>query len=152
MHPASTPFPARRPTQRVRTIALQVEALENGRLRISSPHARGWAGVAGNPMELAYVLGQAFTEVTCASYALAKGEPYDLDRMTTHVPGDALAANPQRRLRSGGRTTRRKSHAPELWTKYEDGTWRSPAGRTYGENTRAVQNVIKRRREKGLPT
>jgi hypothetical protein len=151
MHPAAIPFPARKPTQRVRTIAVQAEIMDDGRLRISSPHARGWAATAATPMELAHVMRQAFTEVTCASYALAKGEPYDLDRMTTHVPGDALAANPQRRVRNG-RPVRRKSHDPMLWTKYEDGSWRSPAGRTYGAETRAVQNVIKRRQEKGLPT
>jgi hypothetical protein len=128
-----------------------VESLEDGRLRISSPHARGWAAVASTPLDLAHVMRAAFNEVACASYALAKGQAYDLDQLTTHVPGDTLAADPQRRVRTG-RTTRRKSHAVELWTRYTDGTWRSPSGRVYREDTKAVQNVIKKRREKGLPT
>lgn len=150
-NPATFPLPRQPGGRRVQTIALQVEALEGGRLRISSPHARGWAGTAATPIELARAVQQAFAEVACASYALAHGRAYDLDQMTTHVPGDPLAAHPQRRVR-GRRTTRRKSHAPEDWVKYDDGRWRSPSGRTYREDTTAVRNVIKKRQERGLPT
>lgn len=150
-HPSRSPFPRHPAGQRVRTIALQVDAMEDGRLRVSSPHARGWAATARTPLELAHVVQQAYTEVSCASYALARGQAYDLDQMTTHVPGDALADTPQRRVR-GVRTTRRKAYAPEAWTKMDDGRWRSPSGRAYREDSTAVQNVIKRRQERGLPT
>lgn len=151
VHPANTPLPPQPGGRRVTTIGLTVEALESGRVRISSPHARGFAATAGTPMELAQAVARAFTEVACASYALAKGSPYDLDQMTTHVPGDPLAANPQRRVR-GRRTVRAKAYDAAAWTKYEDGSWRSPSGRQYREDTTAVQNVIRKRRERGLPT
>jgi hypothetical protein len=144
-------FPRSQPGQRVRVIPLQVETLESGGLRISSPLARGWASVARNPTELARSIAAAYTEVACSSYARWKGAPYDLDAMTTHVPGDPLADTPQRRVRTG-RTTRVKQYAVEAWTKFDNGQWRSPSGRMYREDTMAVQNVIKKRKEKGLPT
>lgn len=150
--PARANLPTRPAGQRVRTIALQVDALEDGRLRISSPHARGWAATARTPVELARVVQEAYTEVACASYALARGQAYDLDQMTTHVPGDSLADAPQRRVRGAVRTTRRKAYAPESWTRMDDGRWRSPSGRAYREDSTVVGNVIKRRQEKGLPT
>ncbi len=148
---SSQPLPPRPTGQRVRAIALQVESLDGGRLRLSTPHARGWAAVVATPHQFARAVQEAFVEVSCASYALARGAAYDLDSMTTHVAGDPLAASQQRRVRTG-RTTRIKSHPPEAWTKFENGKWRSPAGRVYRPDTKAVQNVIKRRTEKGLPT
>ncbi len=145
----TVPLPGRTGA-RVRTIPLQVDQLPGGGLRISSPAARGWAGTARTSHELARVVQEAFQEVAVASYARAKGVPYDLDVLTIHVPGDPLAAVPQRRMRR--RTTRHKSYAVEDWTRMEDGRWRSPAGRAYRADSTAVQNVIRKRREKGLPT
>lgn len=150
-HPARVPFPPHPAGQRVRSIVLQVDALPDGRLRVSSPHARGWAGAARNPMELARIVAQAYNEVACASYALARAEAYDLDQMTPRVSGDLLADGSPRRVRSG-RSARRKAHAPEDWTRLEDGRWRSPSGRAYRPDSTAVRNVVRRRQEKGLPT
>lgn len=148
----TAPLPSRA-GGRVRTIPLQVDQLPGGGLRISSPAARGWAGTARTTYELARVVQQAFQEVAVASYARAKGMPYDLDVLTTHVPGDPLADTPQRRVRNASRrTARHKSYAVEDWTRMEDGRWRSPAGRAYRADSTAVQNVIRKRQEKGLPT
>jgi hypothetical protein len=136
---------------RVHTIALQVEALGSGRLRLSSPHARGWAATVTTPHELALAVQQAYTEVAVASYARARGEAYDLDALTTRVPGDALAEGKQGRKRTQ-RTVRRKSHNPADWSRMEDGRWLSPAGRAYREDSRVAQDVVARRKERGLPT
>lgn len=137
------------PGQRVRTISLQVETLPTGALRVSSPLARGWAGVARTPHELARVMADAFTEVSVASYARAHGEAYDLDALTGSVPGDSLAggAAPRVRRAQGGR----KAYHPGLWTKLPNGWWRSPGGRDYGPDTKIVRDVIRRRTDLGLP-
>lgn len=145
----SLPEPHR--AQRVRVIPLQVEVLDNGHLRISSPVARGWASVAKNPHQLAQSIQSAFTEVSVASYARWRNRPYDLDALTSHVPGDPLAGDAQQRIR-GPRRVRKKSHNVADWTKLEDGRWRSPSGRTYGQDTRAVRNVVRKRVERGLPS
>lgn len=144
-------LPQYRPGQRITTIPLQVELLPTGGLRLSSTAARGWAGVATTPLELARVVDAAFREVSVASYARYKKEPYDLDKLTERVPGDALADRAPRRIR-GVRTVRKKSYDVEDWTRLEDGRWRSPSGRAYRADSTAVQNVLKKRAEKGLPT
>jgi hypothetical protein len=143
------PIPRRRAGQRVRTIALQAEKLPDGSMRISSPHARGWAGIARNSIELARVFEQAFAEVAVASYARQRGRAYDLDQLTSYVPGDSLAGTPQRRTR--GAAARRAAHPVEAWSMTDNGCWRSPAGRTYQPDSKMVANVLKRRAERGLP-
>lgn len=153
------PFPAPRDrAHRARVINVQVEQLTTGQYRLSTPHARGWAEVAGNPVALVRALQGAFREVEVAAYARARGEAYDLDALTSHVPGDPLAALPQRRVRSRN-PHRRAAHSPADWTKVGEMVdrtgavmWRSPGGRMYGEGTKAVQNVITKRRALGLPT
>ena len=145
------PIPLSPHAGRVRTIPLRVDVLPSGELRLSSPAARGWSGTARTSHELARVVREAFREVSCASYARAKGEPYDLDVLTIRVAGDPLAGDQQRRIR-GQRTARHKSYAPEDWTRMDDGRWRSPGGRFYQADSTAVRNVIKKREEKGLPT
>lgn len=155
-------LPAHRPGGRVTTIPLRVETLPGGRLRLSSPIARGWAAVASNPHELARAVEMAFTETAVAAYAKWKNRPYDLDQLTTPVSGDPLAAGPQartRRPKSGsaedqelvGRRVRRVAYGVEDWTRLEDGRWRSPSGRAYRADSRLVQNVMRGRAEKGLP-
>lgn len=140
-----------RPThQRVRAIALQVETLDSGRIRISSPHARGWATVARTPSQLFAAIQEAYREVTIAAYARAQGKTYDLDQLTTRVPGDPLADGAPARERVP-RRTRRKSHDPANWTRMDDGRWMSPTGRAYREDSRVVQDVLTRRRERDLP-
>ncbi len=144
------PLPVRGPG-RMPVIALQVETLEGGRLRMSSPHARGWAAVVATPAQVVQAIQDAYTEVACASYARAKGTTYDLDVLTSKVDGDPLAGGTPGRERTP-RTTRRKSHSPADWSRMEDGRWRSPSGRAYREDSRVVQDVVARRKERGLPT
>jgi len=146
----SPQIPGTTPGQRVRVMTVQVEALKSGGFRLSSPQARGWAAVATTQRDLAIALQRGFVEVSCASYARAKGSHYDLDALTTHVPSDPLASTPQRRVR-GQRAKRREAYAPEAWTKYDDGRWRSPAGRVYRADSMAVKNVVRKRVAKGLP-
>lgn len=145
---AGPPLPGRQPRQLVSTVPLQVEALPDGKYRVSSPLARGWAGVAGNPHELARVVTQAFREVTRASNARMRREAYDLDAMTMKVAGDPLAGSARSRVRvapgSGTRTVRHRAHDAEAWTRMEDGRWRSPGGRMYSHDSAAVRNVRKR--------
>jgi hypothetical protein len=136
--------------QRVRTITIHVEKLADG-IRISTPQARGWSAHARNSVDLVRALEHAFREVSCASYARAKGVDYDLDVLTTQVPGDPLADQPRHRIRTG-RAVRHHAHDPAAWTKMEDGCWRSPGGRKYRSDSAAVRNVVRKREQHGLPT
>jgi hypothetical protein len=144
-----TTFPAQQPGQRVRVIPLVVETLPGGALRVSSPHARGWAAAVRTPQELARAVEMAYREVSCASYARQRGGAYDLDQLTMHTPGDTLAGTPMRRVPKPG-TRSKKSHDVAAWSKFDDGTWRSPAGRTYRADTMAVRNVIRKRISLGM--
>lgn len=135
-------LPPSRADLRVNTISLTVEAMPGGRYRLSSPHARGWAAEVGTQIELARAVSVAFTEVSVASYARAKGVPYDLDALTEQVAGDPLASRPRTRARSGPRA-RRKTYHPSEWTQFEDGRWRSPSGRVYRPESKQVQAVVR---------
>jgi hypothetical protein len=146
--PIPDPTPRRR---RVRVIQLQAEILPDGKVRISSPMARGWAGVGrAGTHEVGRVVSQAFDEVTAAAYARAHGQVYDLDALTMHVQDDQLAGTPQRRIR--GPVARRAAHPPEAWAMLDDGRWRSPGGRKYRADSPQVRAVRRAREEKGLPT
>lgn len=132
------------PSGRVRTIPLQAELLPGGKVRISSPLARGWAGVAANPHQLADVIAKVFTEVTVASVARWRNQPYDQDSLTMQVAGDPLAAGPQARRRTrtqARRNTGHRAYSPEAWTCMTDGNWRSPSGRMYRGDSAVVQRV-----------
>lgn len=133
----------------VRAISLMVEMLPDGGVRVSSPQARGWAGVARNQGELARVLASAFTEAQVAAYAAWKGQLYDLDELTDVDPGDpttALPAAPRRR----NRMVRSDALHPADWRRVEDGRWRSPGGRFYREGTQMVNRVRANRRALGI--
>lgn len=149
--------PARLPalpgsTHTPRVIALQVEVIPGGGYRLSTPHARGWAATCKTPLELASALPKAFTEVSVAAYARAKGGVYDLDALTGQVPGDPLAHAAPRRAKAPRTGARRAAHSPADWSMTDNGTWRSPAGRIYGANTLTVQRVKAKRATMGLPT
>lgn len=140
-----------------RSIPLQVDVLADGRFRLSTPVARGWAVVASDPRQLFQGVRSAFTEVAVASYARAKREPYDLDKLTGHVPGDPLAGTRQSRVPGARPAGRRKSYNPEDWVKLSDrsdggAVWQSPSGRRYREDTKVVRSVLTRRAALGLET
>ncbi len=149
---AGREVPARAPHQ-PQAISLQVERMPTGQLRVSTAQARGWAAVAGNPMQLARVMAEAFREVQRASYARLKGEAYDLDVLTEHRPGDPLAGSqPFRVRRLGGGN---QPYPAAAWSKVTgaDGVdrWRSPSGRLYRADTQAALRVVEKRRELDLP-
>lgn len=132
-----------------RAIMLMVEPQKDGTLRISTPHARGWAATASNPLGLARAVQGAIVEVQVASYARQRGHVYDLDGLTAQVPGDPLAARPVSREPRARRS--RRSHPPDAWQMVDGGSWRSPNGRVYGAGTKIVRNVVARREALGLP-
>jgi hypothetical protein len=134
---------------RVRALSLRVEMLPEGGVRVSSPQARGWAAVARTPHELAKVLARAVTEVEVASYAAWKGEVYDLDAMTDVDPDDPSTALPAP-LRRRNRLTRSDARNPADWKRLDDGRWRSPGGRVYGDQTQLVQRVRANRLALGI--
>lgn len=140
---------ARRAGHQVRAVNLVVESLPGGVVRVSTPQARGWSGVARNPHELANVLQAAFTEVSVASYAAWKGEVYDLDAMTDVDPSDPKTAIPTP-ARARNRLTRSDARHPADWKRLDDGRWRSPAGRFYSEDTQMIQRVKANRAALGI--
>lgn len=133
-------------------ISLMVEQLPDGRMRLSSPQARGWAWAASTPRQLAEGLHHAFREVQVASYAHGKGEAYDLDALTEHRPGDALAGAPQRRPRRLGGNA---SYNPADWQKTATASgevrWRSPSGRLYRSDSQHAERLVAKRVELNLP-
>ena len=148
----------------VRSITVRVEQLEGGKLRISTPTARGWAAVAGNQPELARAIAGAFTEAQVAAYARWRGTQYDLDALTAHVPGDALAGRkPQRQAPKGNKRVKRTGegwsygqqrpdvHLPNEWTEQPDGRWRSPSGRMYRADAAQVVRVRRRLEQETAP-
>lgn len=141
----------------VRSVTIRVDQLPNGRLRISTPTARGWAAVAGNQPELARAIQGAFCEAQVAAYARWRGTQYDLDAMTAHVPGDPLAGRkPQRQQAKGNKRAARTGegwaygqqrpdvHLPNEWAEQPDGRWRSPSGRMYRADAAQVIRVRRR--------
>jgi hypothetical protein len=130
-------------------VNLVVETLPSGGVRVSSPQARGWAAVARNPHELARALQMAFTEVTVAGYAAWKGEVYDQDALTDVDPTDPRTALPPP-TRTRNRITRSDARNPADWKRLDDGRWRSPGGRYYGDDTQLVQRVRANRRALGI--
>lgn len=143
----------------VRSVTIRVDQLDNGRLRISTPTARGWAAVAGNQPELARAIQGAFTEAQVAAYARWRGTQYDLDALTAHVPGDALAGRKPQRVQGKTKSTKRAPrtnegwgygqqrpdvHLPGEWCEQPDGRWRSPSGRMYRADAAQVVRVRRR--------
>lgn len=137
-----------------------VDALPDGQLRISTPSARGWARLARGPHQLASVVGMAFTEAAVASYAAWRRQRYDLDKLTdpkdpTEPPrrtiGRPRPVESQRVSYGRGRVVRPDQAPPEDWTPQQDGSWRSPAGRSY-RSPAIVSSLVRRRKELGLST
>lgn len=146
-------------------------------LHITSPQLPGWTAVARGPVPIAQAVDAGFTELACATYAAKRGETYDLTAWdaaaealaaagATLTPADVVivrdgvrAARPsgmpsvQRgltRLASADRPATGKDlpqHDPFAWVDLGNGQWRSPAGNIYGEQTRHVQGMLRRRAE-----
>jgi hypothetical protein len=138
------PAPTR---NQVRSIALVVDALPGGRLRLRSPFARGWSRVVATRDELNRAVNEAFTEVQIASYAQWRGQAYDLD-VTAPVYHDdpETAATPIIQARS----VRADVHDPAAWVPLDDGRWRSPGGKIYKPDADVVRRVRAKRKMLGL--
>lgn len=164
--PRSTGLPMPPPIRhQPRTITVTVQALPGGQLRVSTPHARGWAAVARSPHQLARAIANAFTETSVAGYAAWRKQRYDLDKLTA---ADDPTEPHQQALTGGGRSTQgggyrtaavsysrgatvRPDQAhPAAWSPNEDGSWCSPAGRRF-THPATIAKVVERRAAMGLP-
>ena len=131
------------PTARqVRTVLVQVDSIPGRGLRVSLPRCM-WARDARTPEQLARAVAEAFREAQCAAYADFRGEAYD-----RAVPSRRVTGRAERRRLGGFRTD---TYDPRDWARYEDGTWRSPAGLRYRPESQVVARVIQRRIALGLP-
>jgi len=142
----------------VRAVTLRVEQLPNGKFRLSTPAARGWAYVGRTPTELYRAMSAAFVEAQCAAYARWRGERYELDALTEPVAGDALAG-PRRPLRArtnrdnvgyGRNQERPDSYPVDQWERLPDGRLRSPGGLTYGPDSLMARRVLGRAERAGI--
>jgi len=142
----------------VRAVTLQVEQLPDGRFRLSTPSARGWAAVGRNPNELGRAVAAAFVEAQCAAYARWRGQRYELDELTEPIPGDPMAP-PRRPVRPrtarqnvgwGRNQERPDTHPVEQWEALPDGRLRSPGGQVYQRDTVIGQRVIARAKRAGV--
>jgi hypothetical protein len=135
----------------VRSVAVRIDAREDGSLRLSSPGVRGWARTVRTRDELVHAVSEAFTEAQVAAYARWRGEAYDLDQTATvwaDDPDPMVAAAPHVQERQRGE--RVDIHDPRDWVPLDDGSWRSPGGRVFGADTNAVRRVIAKRRRLDL--
>lgn len=146
-------------------------------LRITSPQLPNWTVIARGAVPIAQAVDAGFTELACASYAAARGETYDLPAWDAAAAALAAAGamltetdvvvvrDQARAVRPSGRPTVQRAlarvssadrpstgkfvpqHDPFAWTDLGNGQWRSPGGAVYGEATRQVQGMLRRRAE-----
>jgi hypothetical protein len=142
----------------VRALTINIERLSDGKYRVSTPAARGWAAIGGTPTELAHAVTTAFVEAQCAAYARWRGERYDLDELTEPVSGDPMAP-PRRPVRVrtnranvgwGRNQDRPDQHPVEDWERMPDGRLRSPAGLVYRPDSVVGQRVLARAHRMGI--
>lgn len=120
------------PTARqVRRVTLVVSSPEPGVLVLQQPDT-GLIASARTQPELARAISEAFTAVQCAAYSMWRQAP--TVRRTVLKP----SASPRRR---------RDVYSPADWAPDPDqpGVWRSPSGRSYREDSEAVQGVKRKR-------
>lgn len=153
----------------VRHLEIRVERLDGpnaGKLRVSSPQARGWAVTVRGPDQLWHAVSQAITEATIAGYARWQGARYDQDELTAHddpteptrapvlgLDEDVDAARRRVASYASGAVSRPDVADPADWRPNPDGTWSSPrSARRWRADSKYVRRVIAKRRRLGLPT
>jgi hypothetical protein len=112
-----------------------------------------------NHHQLAQAVGMAFTETAVASYSAWRRQLYDLDKLTARDD----PTEPPRRKQRGQRpvTTPQVSYGrdravrpdqahPAQWTRNDDGTYTSPAGRIY-RNPGFIARLEAKRAKFNLP-
>src|ERR1700712_754289 len=154
---------ARQPKRDARYVELQLQRLDDGRLRVSTPQARGHATIAKGPDQLWHAVAAAFREATIAGYAMFHGVPYDLDALTDPTdPTEPKRRRPQTRSEVGGdvtevsygrgATVRPDQIHPAEYTPSSDGSWTSGrSGRTI-RDLRKIKALVIRRGRMGLAT
>lgn len=131
------PGPARTRHQ-PRSIHVQLDQLPDGQLRISTPHARGWAAIARNRDQLVTAISRAFNEAAIASYSAWNQQRYDLDQLTAKDDPTEPQRRPIREQRAltGSIGYARGAVRPDVthpgeWTPNPDGSYTSPNGRIF---------------------
>lgn len=148
-----------RPPRVARRVTVTIDVLDDGKLRVSTPSARGWAAVVRGPHQTWTALRQALVETQLAGHARWRGGRYDLDALTA---ADDPTEPRQRPLRSRpsalsgvgfgrGAIVRPDQAHPAEWCPNPDGSWTSPKGRTWRDPAR-LQSLIEKRARLGLPT
>ncbi len=145
-----------------RHIDLRLQRLDDGRIRVSTPQARGHAAVVRGPFQLWGAVARCFLEATVAGYATWRGVRYDLDELTDPTdPTEPRRRRPHTRREAAGDCSevsyaqggvvRPDQAHPSEWTPNEDGSWTSRKGRVYRDPAYIRSIVIKRARM-GLST
>lgn len=167
-----TPLPERNPFAAgrfVRHLQLRLERLDGdnaGKLRVSSPQARGEAVVVRPGPEALYsAILRLFNEATIAGYAAWQGAVYDQDELTevddpteparrSRLDTEQIAQRAQARtVVSWSRysVSRPDVKAIEDWTPLPDGRWRAPDGRAFRREADQVKRMLGKRARAGLP-
>lgn len=146
----------------VRHFRLHVEVLDDGRLRLSCPEARGYAVIAHGKDQTWAAIKRVRNEATIAGYAMWRGVRYDLDELTDATdPTEPARRRPHtRREAQGDRSEVSYSRSgvvrpdqahPAEWTPNPDGSWCSPKGRRYTDPSK-INSLLINRARMGLPT
>lgn len=146
----------------VRHFRLYVEVLDDGRLRLSCPEARGAALVSRGALQTWSALHQIRNEASIAGYSMWRGVRYDLDELTDPTdPTEPRRRRPHtRREAEGDRSevsysqdgvVRPDQAHPAEWTPNPDGSWSSPKGRRYTD-PKKINSLLINRARMGLPT
>lgn len=154
--------PARPRGKLARHLNVTVQFLDDGRIRVSTPQARGHADVVRGPDQLWAALGRARIEATVAGYATWRGVRYDLDELTDPTdPTEPRRRRPHTRREAAGDCSevsygqggvvRPDQKHPAEWTPNADGSWTSPKGRRYTDPAK-LRSLVWKRLQMGLPT
>lgn len=143
----ATPGVRRGAVAPARSIPIVLDALPDGRVRLSSPLAANFVAVARTPHEMWRALRSVMTEAQVAGYAAWRGQHYDHDTRVPvrHQPPVAAVSWEK------GAVCRPDATHPAEWSPNEDGTWTSPSGRTY-RSPRMIDRLVEKRAALGLPT
>lgn len=153
------------PPPRLRHMQLEVQLLDDGRLRWSTPQARGEVYCVRGMHQSWDAFQRLYRAATAAGLAAWRGERTELDRATldddpTEPPvrelphKNAIARRRQALDEDGGanygkaRDIRPDQASPDAWSPLEDGSWRSPNGRRFKQ---LPEGTAFARRRRGLP-
>jgi hypothetical protein len=160
------PFAVGRFVRHVQLVFERLDGENAGKMRISSPQARGAAEVVRpHPDALYYAILKMFNEATIAGYAAWQGDLYDQDELTalddpteparsSRVDAEQLAA--RARSRTVVSWSRHSVSRPDLarledWTPLPDGRWMAPKGKPYSGDADQVKRMLRKRAMAGLP-